>query len=54
MSELIQYLQSLPIGQFMWISGILAVIAFLLALVFISVVFYQLFRPKKKRSIWDI
>ena len=52
MDELIQYLQTLPFGQLMWIAGILTVITFLLTLGFIVFVFYRLFR--KKRSPWDI
>lgn len=54
MSELIQYLQTLPIKPFIWIAGVLAALAFLLALVFAAIVFYNFFWPKKKRSIWNI
>ena len=54
MSELIQYLQTLPIKPLLWIIGVLAVISFLLALAFVSVLFYRMLFQKKKRSFWEM
>lgn len=54
MSELIQYIQALPIKPLMWIGITLVIIAFIFGIFFVSAIFFSLFHPKKKRSFWDV
>lgn len=52
MTELIQFLESLPIKEFAWIFGILGIIAFLAALAFVIFVFLQLLKRRNRDSWW--
>lgn len=52
MAELVKFLESLPIKEFAWIFGILGIISFLAALVFIIFVFRQLLRHQNRSPWW--
>lgn len=49
MEDLIQYLQTLPIAPLIWVSVAVSAVASVLAIVFVSVIFYRLLFPRKKR-----
>ena len=49
MKDLIQYLQTLPIGPLIWVEVVVSAVASVLVIVFVSVIFYRLLFPRKKR-----
>lgn len=52
MTELIKFLESLPIGEFVWIFGILGIIVFIIAFAFIIFIFLQLLKHHNQDSEW--
>ena len=52
MTELTQFLESLPIKEFAWAFGILVIITFLAALAFVIFVFLQLLKHHNRDYWW--
>lgn len=48
MTELIKFLETLPIREFAWIFGILSIIVFIIAVFFIVFVFLRLLKHHNK------